>query len=108
MRKQVRRIEVAAVLIAALFGISDAHAGAREKKAAKAHATKAAKLFKAKSYQNALVEFEKAYGLFPAPALLYNMGQCHLFLGDYEKAIDRFESFLTEVPNTPYRDDVER
>lgn len=103
------RFEAAAVLIVALLGsTTTANADQRDKKQAKLHARKAAKLFEDKSYELALEEFQKAYDIFPVAALLYNMGQCHLFLGEHEKAIERFEAFLAEKPNTPYRDDVEK
>lgn len=103
------RAGVATSLFAALLGLAvSASAGERDKKQAKVHARNAAKLFEAKSYDLALEEFQAAYALYPVPALLYNMGQCHLFLGEHEKAIERFESFLSEQPQTPYRADVER
>jgi len=100
----------AAIIICALVGWTSAAGAAteREKKKAKVHAKNAAELFEAQSYDLALVEFKKAYELFPVPGLLFNMGQCHLFLGEYAKAIDRFETFLSQKPDTPYRADVER
>lgn len=109
MIAMVRRAEVA-IVVCALFGwtaIASA-AGEREKKKAKTHAKNAIELFEAKSYELALVEFQKAYDLYPAAGLLYNMGQCHLFLRDWEQAIERFESFLAKKPDTPYRADIER
>jgi len=100
----------AAIIICVLACMSSSANAATEKqkKKAKIHAKNAAELFQAQSYDLALVEFKKAYDLFPVPGLLYNMGQCHLFLGDYAKAIDRFETFLSQKPDTPYRNDVER
>src|SRR5688572_6564125 len=100
----------AAIIICALVGWTSAAGAAteREKKKAKVHAKNAAELFEAQSYDLALVEFKKAYELFPVSGLLFNMGQCHLFLGEYAKAIDRFETFLSQKPDTPYRADVER
>jgi hypothetical protein len=99
-----------AIVMCALLGVSTVANAAtpKQKRKAKAHAKNAAELFEAKSYELALAEFKKAYDLYPVAGLLFNMGQCHLFLGDYQNAIDRFESFLSEKPNTPYRADVER
>ena len=108
MKTNVRWFEVAAIMCVALLGTTTAIAGEREKKKAKTHAKNAAKLFEAESYELALKEFEKAYDLYPVPGLLFNMGQCNLFLGEHEKAIQLFEQFLSEKPDTPYRADVER
>lgn len=108
MKTNVRWFEVAAIVCVALLGTTTAIAGEREKKKAKTHAKNAAKLFEAQSYDLALAEFEKAYELYPVAGLLFNMGQCNLFLGEHEKAIQLFEQFLSEKPDTPYRSDVER
>ncbi len=110
MAAYVRTIGLIAALGLAVTAPTPANAdkGERQKRQAKSHAQAAASLFQAKSYQKALSEFEKAYALFPVPALLYNMGQCQLFLGEYQKAIPNFEAFLSDRPSTPYREDVER
>lgn len=102
-----RRAVGAAVTAALLLSIGPAEAGKPERRRAKRHARRAAELFEAKSYDLALEEFEEAYRLYPVPALLYNMGQCHLFMKQYEKAVSEFEQFLSERPDTPYREDVE-
>jgi hypothetical protein len=108
MKRKVRFLEVA-LLTAALLGTATADAaGDKEKKKAKKHATNATKLFEAQAYDQALDEFQKAYDLYPVPGLLFNMGQCNLFLGEYETAIKLFNQFLEEKPDTPYRKDVER
>jgi tetratricopeptide (TPR) repeat protein len=102
------KLAVVVGLLLALPSLADAAPSERQKKKAKQHAKNATQLFEAKSYELALVEFKKAYELFPVPGLLFNMGQCNLFLGDHQKAIEQFESFLTLKPDTPYRADVER
>ena len=103
------KLVLIAGLILALPAIAVAKTSEQKKKAkAKQHAQNAAQLFEAKSYELALVEFKKAYDLFPVPGLLFNMGQCNLFLGDHATAIEQFEKFLSLKPDTPYRKDVER
>jgi tetratricopeptide (TPR) repeat protein len=94
--------------LAALLAQPPAAEAKNEKEEAKKHAKKGSALFQDERYEDALREFEKAFEIFPAPALLYNMGQCHLFLGAHERAIEAFESFLSQSPDTPYRADVER
>jgi tetratricopeptide (TPR) repeat protein len=103
------KLVLIAGLILALPAIAVAKTSEQKKKAkAKQHAQNATQLFEAKSYELALVEFKKAYELFPVPGLLFNMGQCNLFLGDHATAIEQFEKFLSLKPDTPYRKDVER
>ena len=47
-------------------------------------------------FEQALEEYSHAYELFPAPALLFNLGQCHRNLKNYERAIFFFEGYLRE------------
>lgn len=45
-------------------------------------------------FQDALEAYTRAYELFPAAALLFNIGQCHKNLRNYERAIFFFEGYL--------------
>src|SRR4051794_36947968 len=38
-------------------------------------------------FQDAIVDFEKAYNIDPAPILLFNIAQSHRQLGDKERAL---------------------
>src|SRR5262245_43542283 len=59
-------------------------------------------------YQAALVEFTEAYRLKRDPAFLFNIGQSHRQLGEHEKAIRVYRTYLREAPNSRRRADVER
>src|SRR5262245_38147581 len=68
------------------------------KEAARAIVQKADRLYKLASYQEALEQYSSAYELYPAPGLLFNIGQCHRNLGNYERAVYFFEAYLKEEP----------
>jgi hypothetical protein len=52
-------------------------------------------------FADALSDFQAAYGIFPSPKLLLNIGQCSRELGRPVEAIDAFERFLTEAHAPP-------
>jgi len=63
---------------------------------AKAQVQKGQLDYKLGRFDQALEEYSRAYELFPAPALLFNLGQCHRNLKNYERAIFFFEGYLRE------------
>lgn len=52
-------------------------------------------------FEEALRRFEQAYAVFPAPQLLFNIGQCHRELGNHERAVFFYERYLSEMPDAP-------
>ncbi|HEY3450735.1 MAG TPA: tetratricopeptide repeat protein [Myxococcales bacterium] len=66
--------------------------------AAKAAFGKGKKDFEAGRFKEAIDKYEKAYALTSMPAILFNIGQCHKKLGNWEKAVDYFQRFLAEAP----------
>ena len=54
--------------------------------------------YKLARFEQALGEYSRAYELYPTPALLFNLGQCHRNLKNYERAIFFFEGYLREQP----------
>lgn len=54
-------------------------------------------LFNDGAYEQAMLEFDRAYELAPASLLLFNVGQVALVLRDYPKAISAFEQYLCEM-----------
>jgi hypothetical protein len=54
------------------------------------------KLYEDGAYEQAMVEFERAYALAPAYRILYNIGQISVLLRDYPKAVRSFQQFLDE------------
>jgi len=65
---------------------------------AKAQVKKGQLDYKLARFEEALADYSRAYELYPAPALLFNLGQCHRNLKNYERAIFFFEGYLREQP----------
>jgi tetratricopeptide (TPR) repeat protein len=60
-----------------------------------------------KDYTLALKNYESAYSEFRSSALLFNIAQCHRLLSHYQEALVAYQQFLEQVPQTPYRAEVE-
>ncbi len=84
-----------------------AYAEEPEMRSAKRHFDRGQKLFTLGKFDEALDEYQKAYDASPLPDFLYNIGQCHRNLGDYEQAIFSFKRFLQLDPDAPNREKVE-
>jgi tetratricopeptide (TPR) repeat protein len=63
---------------------------------AKAAVEKAQVDYKLGRFQDALDGYRRAYELYQAPVLLFDIAQCHRNLGDPDKAIFFFEGYLRE------------
>jgi tetratricopeptide (TPR) repeat protein len=104
----------AAVACAALAALSlavlpprSARAAGAATRAAKEHYEKAEVAYKLGRFGEALAEYGLAYEAKHLPGLLFNIAQCHKMLGDHEKAVFFYESFLREKPDAPNRALVE-
>ena len=53
------------------------------------------------NFEEALSGYSEAYRLMPAPALLFNIGQCHRQLGQYERAAFFYRRYLALEPESP-------
>lgn len=71
-----------------------------EKEAAEEHFLKAVTLFDQEKYAASLKEFNTSYSLRPHWIILYNMGMCHLELGDKAMAAAQLSSFMEEGGNS--------
>ncbi len=74
---------------------------------AREHARQARVHYQLGRFERALEEYAAAYELDPVPALLYNMGQCHRQLDNYERAIFFYEGYLRGNPDAQNRSLVE-
>lgn len=74
---------------------------------AKKHFERGEKLFALGKFEQALDQYQLAYDAAPIPDFLFNMGQCHRNLGDYEAAIFSFRKYLKLVPDADDREQVE-
>jgi len=94
--------------IGTFFGTSVAHAEDPSERSAKRHYDRGQKLFNLQKFDEALDQFQKAYDAKPIPNFLFNIGQCHRNLGDYESAIFSFKKFLKLDPEAENRELVEK
>jgi len=96
-----------AVCVLLLGLVRAAHADDPTEKAAKRHYERGQKLFNLQKFDEALEQYQKAFDAKPIPAFLFNIGQCHRNLGDYDAAIFSFKRYLKLEPEAENRDQVE-
>ena len=94
----MRKLILCALLLAAAEPAQDA---ARE------HYRKGEAAYDRHEYDRAIDEFQQAYNLSTAPALLFNLAQAHRLHGDWAEARDLYRSYLRESPDAPNRADVQ-
>jgi hypothetical protein len=61
-----------------------------------------------KEYGAALEDFKTSYRMVQDPVMLFNIAQCHFFLGQNEEALGFYRNFLRRSPDAPNRATVER
>jgi tetratricopeptide (TPR) repeat protein len=59
-------------------------------------------------WQRAFDDFSAAFALVPRAELLYDMARCLEHLGEPDKAVDYYQRFLTDSPDTKERENIER
>jgi tetratricopeptide (TPR) repeat protein len=59
-----------------------------------------------KDYEKALAGYQDAYKVAPLPVILFNIAQCYRFLNRNQEAIDAYQKFLRDDPQTPYQKEV--
>lgn len=94
------------VVLAALAMSTSAGAESRgdsRRQKARTEFDKAQIQYKLGHFEDALEAYSRAYELFPAPAFLFNVGQCHKNLKNHERAIFFFEGYLREETNPTKR-----
>jgi len=57
--------------------------------------------YKLGRFDKALIAYTQAYQLLPLAGFLFNIGQCHRFLGHYKQAIYFYRGYLRETPGAP-------
>lgn len=75
---------------------------------AKRHFERGEKLYALGKFEEALDEYQKAYDAKPIAAFLFNIGQCHRGLGDYDSAIFSYKKYLSLEPDAPNKEKVEK
>jgi len=59
------------------------------------------------AFDDAIVEFKRAYELTSAPGLLFNIAQVYRMKKDAEQAVFFYKTYLRLMPDAPNRGDVE-
>lgn len=90
-----------------LLSFSFAYAQSYDKAAAKARFEEAERHFKLQEYSDALDDYKDVYRVSGKAEILFNIAQCYRKLGRLQEALDTYETFLRDVPQTPLRKDVE-
>jgi tetratricopeptide (TPR) repeat protein len=84
-----------------------AHAEDAAERASRRYYERGQKLFNLQKFEQALEQFQKAFDAKPFPGFLFNIGQCHRNLGDYDAAIFSFKRYLRLDPEAENREQVE-
>ena len=74
---------------------------------AKKHFYRGEKLFALRRFKDALRHYEAAFEARPLPEFLFNIGQCHRNLGNFQEAIFSFRKYLKLMPRARNREQVE-
>jgi len=63
------------------------------------HSQACMKAYDLAEYQRAIVECKAAYEIFPAPLLLFSLGQAHRKLGQLSLAVEFYRKYLAKAPS---------
>jgi tetratricopeptide (TPR) repeat protein len=99
-------LALAAGLVLGLGALTPVHAEDAATRTARRHFQKGEKLFALGRFDDALEQYEQAFEARPLPAFLFNIGQCHRNLGNYDQAIFSFRKYLDQSPDADNRDAV--
>jgi tetratricopeptide (TPR) repeat protein len=99
-------IRLAVTLAVTLLFVASAHSDPAER-TAKRHFDRGQKLFALGKFDEALDEYQQAYDAKPIPDFLFNIGQCHRNLNNFDAAIFSFKKYLKLAPDAENRDQVE-
>jgi tetratricopeptide (TPR) repeat protein len=80
----------------------------RDAEIARKHFQKGEKLFALSKFEEALDEYEAAFDAQPLPEFLFNIGQCHRNLKNYDAAIFSFKKYLRLKPDASNHRAVEK
>jgi tetratricopeptide (TPR) repeat protein len=91
---------------AVVFGVgagAPAAAASAEDRPGRARFEMAETKFNLGKFEEAAVDYQAAYEAEPLPAFLFNIGQCHRNLGNYERAQFYFRRYVELDPRSPNR-----
>jgi len=74
----------------------------------KLHYDKATRAYDVQKYDEAVIEYQKAYEIGGVPAMLFNVAQSYRLANQLEEALRFYRRYLQRSPNARNREDVER
>ncbi len=90
---------ISGLILICCLAATPAIAGPLESKAAyEKYMGAARKLYGEKRYEEAIVEFEKAFSAHPDPKIHFNLAQSHRLLGQDKQALEHYRKFLEAIP----------
>jgi tetratricopeptide (TPR) repeat protein len=63
--------------------------------------------FKSRDYEKALPLYQDVYNMTGKPGLIFNIAQCHKFLGHPEEAIQNYRLYLAKEPKSQFKPQIE-
>jgi tetratricopeptide (TPR) repeat protein len=90
----------------ALIVLLAAVAHAENRQLARDFYKEGSRLYDVTDYRGALEAFKKAYVNYEEPTLLFNIAQCHRYLGEKTEALTFYKTYLRKSPNAPNAEDV--
>jgi len=87
------------VLLAITVGVVPTYAAETPPPEAVKHSQACMKAYDLAEYQNAITECKAAYQIFPAPLLLFSLGQAHRKLGQLPLALEFYRKYLAKAPS---------
>ncbi|MBU1220740.1 PEGA domain-containing protein [Myxococcota bacterium] len=91
-----------------IFLLTTSATQAKNLSAAKDHYEKAEKHYSVGEFDKALENYKKSFDMSDKPELLFNIAQCHRQLKQYEKAIFFYKLFLSRLPSSGLKSEVEK
>src|SRR6185436_17537640 len=101
------RLPYVLAFVLALAGTAAAD-DSKDKERALALFEKSDKAYKAGKFEQAVKLLQEAYGLYPEPILLYNLGRAQEGLGDVSGAVESYERYLKDAKQIKDRGAIER
>ncbi|MEM9189319.1 MAG: hypothetical protein AAGF12_09090 [Myxococcota bacterium] len=95
------------VILGALTPVAVAQSGSTSEEEAQGFFLAGRAAYDEGRYEDALQRFEAAHELSGRSELLYNIGLAADRARHDRRAVDAYEAFLAERPDTPYRESVE-
>lgn len=103
-----RTLSLVVLLACASLAPGRAWADTATETTAKTHYERGQKLFALQQFAEALDQFQLAFEAKAIPEVLFNIGQCHRNLGNYNDAIFSFKRYLQLAPTASNRNSVEK